>query len=147
MRCGCYVKHETTPKGRERTNVVSWWHTTDAGVGGTFSTGQLLDQGYEICQGRVKVTIKAEDEPYYGGSSASLSIEYICDSCGWMFHPQLPQNGEDLSRMLTRALVDYDDNLDRYGAKATELENRARREEALVRLRENPIPKRKVKSR
>jgi len=46
-------------------------------------------QMYE-CQGKVTGTIKAEDEPYYGGSSASLSIEYECSECKNTWYENLP---------------------------------------------------------
>lgn len=35
----------------------------------------------EICGGDVTVIAKAEDEPYFGGSSARLVIEWTCSRC------------------------------------------------------------------
>ncbi len=46
-------------------------------------------QMYE-CQGKVVATIEAQDEPYFGSSSASLNIDYKCDTCGHTYYPQLP---------------------------------------------------------
>ena len=37
---------------------------------------------YIRCQGKILVDIQAVDEPYFGGSSASLEITYKCNECG-----------------------------------------------------------------
>ncbi len=42
------------------------------------------------CQGKVTAEIVAEDEPYMGGSSASLEVIFKCDTCGHTYYPNLP---------------------------------------------------------
>jgi hypothetical protein len=42
------------------------------------------------CQGKVSVEVKAVDEPYMGGSSASLEVEYKCSICGCTYYKNMP---------------------------------------------------------
>jgi hypothetical protein len=42
------------------------------------------------CQGKIVGTIQAVEEPYYGGVSADLSVEFKCDTCGHSYYPNLP---------------------------------------------------------
>jgi hypothetical protein len=46
----------------------------------------------EICQGNVMVSIIAEDEPYYGGTSATLEVRFRCDTCDHQNYPNLPSS-------------------------------------------------------
>jgi len=101
MRCGCFVLNDRTPKGRKRQKIVSWWHTSDLGPLGDLTSAGLLAEGYKVCEGKIKVKVTAEDEPYYGGCSAVFSIDYVCEECGWTFYPHLPQTSEALSSMVT----------------------------------------------
>ena len=102
MRCGCYVKEIPTHGGkRVRKEVVPWFHTQD-GIGRVYSAlnetvatplpavSDLLKDGYKVCEGRIRVEIAAEDEPYMGGSSATLEVGYSCSLCDNRFWPELP---------------------------------------------------------
>jgi hypothetical protein len=43
-----------------------------------------------ICQGKIMVSVLAEDEPYYGGTSATLEVRFRCDTCDHQYYPNLP---------------------------------------------------------
>lgn len=43
-----------------------------------------------VCDGNVKVSITAENLPYYGGTDAALWVEFKCDKCGHKVYPDLP---------------------------------------------------------
>jgi hypothetical protein len=106
MHCGCFILDDRTPKGRKRRDIRSWWHTSDLGPRGDQSSADLIAAGYKVCQGAVKVTVTADDEPYMGGCSAVFSIDYLCDECGWTFYPHLPQSAEGISKLLTNVIGD-----------------------------------------
>jgi hypothetical protein len=42
----------------------------------------------EICIGDIEVSIMAQDEPYFGGSSARLEVQWNCNNCGCTYHPE-----------------------------------------------------------
>jgi hypothetical protein len=55
-----------------------------------------------LCGGKIIVEVKAVDEPYYGGTSATFEIEYKCERCKWTFHgADLPTTQEEVSKLLT----------------------------------------------
>ena len=54
----------------------------------------------ERCNGKIIATIKAIDEPYFGGSSAQLEITYKCNRCGSYWENGLP-NIYNISELLT----------------------------------------------
>ena len=41
----------------------------------------------EPCLGAVTVTLKAVDEPYFGGSSATLEADWVCTRCAMPYVP------------------------------------------------------------
>lgn len=45
---------------------------------------------YEICDGSIKAQIHAVDDPYFFGVSASLSVNFVCDSCGFAHTDDFP---------------------------------------------------------
>lgn len=58
----------------------------------------------ELCQGRIIATIKAVDEPTWGGTYASLRLEYRCEKCSDSVIARwygLPETDEDLSKLVT----------------------------------------------
>lgn len=58
----------------------------------------------EACDGTVVATVEAEDEPYFGGRSAELRVQFKCDLCGNTDFPELPWNGATLSAWITARL-------------------------------------------
>lgn len=54
------------------------------------SNRQDFDRHYDTCDGDVMAEIKAIDEPYYGGASAELSVEFKCSKCKCTHYPELP---------------------------------------------------------
>lgn len=42
---------------------------------------------WKICDGEIEIDIQAVDEPYFGGSSASLRVEFRCNVCGNSYYP------------------------------------------------------------
>lgn len=93
MQCGCYVLTEHTHGGKrvKRTVVPLWW--TDRGpfpVKPEHKVEKLLADGYQICTGTIRASIAAEDEAYYGGTSATLEVGYQCSECGNAYYPHLP---------------------------------------------------------
>jgi hypothetical protein len=48
----------------------------------------------EICDGRILVNIEAVDEPDWGGTYATLVVEYKCEKCGNILFPHLPNKYE-----------------------------------------------------
>lgn len=62
-----------------------------------------FDQNYETCDGDVVVKILAVDEPYFGGSSAKLSVEFKCKKCGCTHYSELP-NEYNINEWLNKIL-------------------------------------------
>ena len=50
----------------------------------------LVNLDYEICDGNVTGKIEAVEEPYMGGTSASLEVNYECDKCKNTYYKLLP---------------------------------------------------------
>lgn len=110
MKCGSYVLYvEARKKGsgepyQRVKETVSWWGTSDMGIRNDAkapSSLDLLQRGYNACHGTVQATVSAVDDPYWGGTSAQLEIDYKCDTCGQTFFPELPATAEDLSKFVT----------------------------------------------
>jgi hypothetical protein len=59
-------------------------------------------KGAKRCGGNIIVTVEAVNEPYFGGTSASLEITYKCDKCGCTWYPELPTEFS-ISKFLTKA--------------------------------------------
>lgn len=59
---------------------------------------------FSKCTGNVRIRVSAEDEPYFGGTSASLNIEYKCDHCGQTNYSGLPDNEHALNVWLNNIL-------------------------------------------
>lgn len=59
-------------------------------------------EGAALCGGEIKASVAARDEPYMGGTSATLEITYVCKRCGHTYHgPDLPDDADKLSEWLT----------------------------------------------
>lgn len=136
MRCGCIITHKERRSQAgvrmviDKRSVESWWHTSDAGVFPDNPTmaQKLSEPNTSICGGKIVATVEAEDEPFFGGHSATLSITYKCDKCDNTIYPELPQTAEDLSKFLTAHIGDIEAGPLREKAKERELRERAERE-------------------
>jgi hypothetical protein len=58
----------------------------------------------EVCGGDIQASVLAVDEPYYGGSSASLEVNYRCDRCGQTKFDGLP-DAYSISDFLTAVIA------------------------------------------
>lgn len=151
MRCGCFVLYSKTPKGRNKRQVVSWWHTElgpfkeNAG----FKVQELREQGFKPCMGEVKVSVNAVDDAYMGGHSAVLEINYLCSACDWIFYPHLPQNAEDLNKMVTERIATMgvlDEITIMEGALNAELESQRVKQEMLDRYHKRQAEERAARN-
>ena len=61
---------------------------------------------WETCDGDIEIDIRAEDEPYFGGSSASLRVQFLCNVCGNSHYPDrnLPSGEFDTNMWLNTIL-------------------------------------------
>lgn len=41
-----------------------------------------------ICQGDIESQIRAENDPYYGGTNAVLLVNFVCNQCGGGYYPE-----------------------------------------------------------
>lgn len=113
MKCGLNVIWRANKKGTKRQPVkwVSWYHLEEVerNWGDHPDKPDMLElkEGdvLEVCDGNVGVTVKAVDEPDWGGTYASFEIEYKCDKCGGSYYPELPQYDEDMSLFITEAVA------------------------------------------
>lgn len=87
-----------SPSWRDEPNFLEYWKENNV----TPKTLAKIDLvGTMNCDGRIICEVSAVDEPYYGGSSASLEIKYKCDKCGQTYFKHLPQNSSELSNFMT----------------------------------------------
>lgn len=116
MKCRAWVieqTYRTKGKGIQKVRVKA---IADAYPREHFDVGTLdlvrnvlrptpPQEGATLCGGKLIARIDAEDEAYYGGTSAVLHIEYECERCHWGYHgPDLPDNSEKLSEAMTAYL-------------------------------------------
>lgn len=119
LQCGAYVRYEERRrKGSGKPYLkpsipVTWWQVPGEGPfsadGKNFrSREELVNAGYVVCDGNVVATVKAEDEPYFGGASAVLAVSYRCDKCGNTTFLELPTEPEAFSALVTSVLGGVD---------------------------------------
>lgn len=85
---------------KDSTSVESW-------LRGWKLTEDDLDKFEGPCGGNIICTIDAKEEPYYGGCSAALDVEYKCDKCGQInFYPELPSYSSELSKFITKIIAE-----------------------------------------
>lgn len=141
MRCGSIltmVERRSTKGTRMAINhhkTLTWWATSDVGVFPTAPTMAELSSkpNVEICDGKIIANVSAEDEPYYGGCSSTLSITYVCEKCDNAFFPELPQTAAELSALLTRGVEEMDATVLRSTARDKEITERARVAEQMAK--------------
>ncbi|NJL70663.1 MAG: hypothetical protein HC888_03110 [Candidatus Competibacteraceae bacterium] len=102
MKCNLLVKYERRGKKKILKPVqwVSWDHFV--------RLGDIDLTGHEVCDGNVRAYVKVRDEPYYGGTIATFQVDYVCEKCGGLYYPHLPQSEEEVSKWLTRAIAEAD---------------------------------------
>lgn len=61
---------------------------------------------WQICDGEIEIDIQAVDEPYYGGSSAELRVEFRCNKCGNSWYPErnFPQYSHEVNEWINKIL-------------------------------------------
>lgn len=64
----------------------------------------LKPSNIKECGGKIVADMSAKDEPYFGGTSARLSIEYKCQKCGCTVFHELP-NEMTISQFLTEYIA------------------------------------------
>ena len=102
MKCDNMIAVERKSRG-EKITIVSAWN-------GYHLHEKQKDREHliaiaEECGGTIKVWIQALDEPYFGGSSASLEVEWKCDRCGWIAF-EFPTDRDDLCSFINELTED-----------------------------------------
>lgn len=113
MTCSAYVLYRERRKrgtGKPYQKVVRWF-ARDVDVHEQVIKDDLARFGASVtelirCAGRIVATISAIEEPYFGGTSAEISIKYRCDTCGCDIFPELPRTAEFLSTFITDVIND-----------------------------------------
>lgn len=111
MKCGMLIGYVTTKtkKGilrRKATYFLSRVHRQVF----NYEQNQDCDE-WETCDGNIKVTITARDEPDWGCTMAVLDIVYECDKCKSIHFNELPSTAEELSNFLTDLIATSDESL------------------------------------
>lgn len=66
---------------------------------------QYNDKGeLNICDGKVEPNIRAEEEPTWGGTTATLVVEFKCNKCGHNHYPGLPNDEDSLNAWLNKLM-------------------------------------------
>lgn len=90
-----------SPSWRYEPNFFEYWKENNV----TPKTLAKIDlAGTMDCDGNIICEVSAVDEPYFGGSSASLEIKYKCDKCGQTYFKHLPQTSGEMSDFMTRKI-------------------------------------------
>lgn len=104
MKCGTWVLWRDARRkgsGKPYRKAIRWYHSD-------FPRQNVPEEEAKdivICDGDVTVSIRAFDEPDWGGTTATLEIAYKCSTCGAVIFPHLPQNAEQLSEFVTKAVA------------------------------------------
>ncbi len=100
MKCRAWVKPKPTKRKPEQVEQVSYNYPTVYGV--------TPDQpaGTTLCGGHVVMSkLGAYDEPYYGGTSAVLEMQFKCERCGnTYFGQEVPTDADELRAFVTQVL-------------------------------------------
>lgn len=43
---------------------------------------------WKVCDGDIEIEVRSYDEPYMGGSSATLGVGFRCNHCGNSYYPE-----------------------------------------------------------
>ena len=92
MKCGVFVLR--TDKG----TPLRFWEGEKHGV---------PDDRAIPCEGLVHLNLSLLEEPFWGGISTRLDMDFVCDTCGWIRKPYY--SSDDLEKFVNRILDKEDD--------------------------------------
>lgn len=95
MQCNTWFKRDSKGKIKRR-NIVPYY---------TEREFHNDIEGMELCDGEIVATVRAIEEPCFGGTLASFDIEYHCSKCGNSYFGELPNTEEELSQFLTSMIA------------------------------------------
>ena len=100
MKCNCWVLPHATNKNKAKllTFPQGTWELSENQLLGQKQKNRVNE--IERCKGKIIAIVKAINEPYFGGSSAQLDVEYTCSRCGSHWSYDLP-NEYNISDFLT----------------------------------------------
>ena len=114
MKCQAYVVYRRLVGRTDKLQPIYWWYEDDPeGREAAIKSYRTHKSTLEIlpvqkCDGEIIAHISAINEPYFGGTSAELSIEYKCSKCGctndWPVYSRLPLDENALSQFVTDAI-------------------------------------------
>lgn len=58
----------------------------------------------QLCGGKIIAQMDCHDEPYYGGTTAEMDIDFVCENCKQTYFPELPQSLEQLNDWITKKI-------------------------------------------
>jgi len=109
MRCQALVRTGITDKKKRSRkglrifslyNQIVHGHSPEA-----FPEERATEVEEMTCDGEIKVTVEARDEPDWGGHFAVLEIRYTCKNCGNTHFDELPRTSSELSKLLEVAIA------------------------------------------
>lgn len=106
MKCNHWVIYRVTPKGKRRV----WARSTNPDAAkwmlenGSRSKSTVLLPP-ELCGGKIIASVDIEETPFFGGVSHDLDIRYKCERCGADSFPDLSDQPEWVSEILTAAIA------------------------------------------
>jgi len=98
MKCNAYIRRTTRKyKGQivpDKVDVIPEWMTLPH-KSLWCTPERLIADGYtERCDGRIVAHVDADEEPYYGGTSARFVGGFRCEKCGNSHFPFLPPEND-----------------------------------------------------
>lgn len=71
----------------------------------TYKQKDRLDlENIETCDGRIVAEISCYDDPYMGGTTATMEVIFRCDRCGQTHFPELPIGVQGLNDWITKKI-------------------------------------------
>jgi hypothetical protein len=127
MKCGSYVvREERRRKGSAKPYIKTIFKANP--YTRFIDPDMIIEPEWEICGGEIRANISAYDEPYYGGTSARLDVQYKCQECGETTFHELPRDDEGLSEFLTRIVADLSDEFRDEALRARWIEQKRQEE-------------------
>lgn len=100
MRCDARVI-EVERKKRGKPYPAVKLIALNGGIGiGEYADPTTITSKTQECGGRVIASVRAVEEPEWGGVICSLEITYTCDRCGSTYFHSLPHDEKRLSEVL-----------------------------------------------
>lgn len=118
MICNTWIIDVTTKKAKNSKIMTVCSHTINGKFIGYDEANSYIDriglhkdtkvENLRHCDGKITVEIKAVDEPYYGGSSAMLEVNYKCDKCEFPYYESLP-NQYNINEFMKNIIEFFDE--------------------------------------